>query len=108
MLCGCEVRRDDTSGHPVHLSCFAEEVETRRIEGEGRHRYCGTTLIRHYAPVSPAKRARCSMSTPLIGQTQRLPTGGLVDRGVALPFRFDGRDLVGLGGDTLASALLAN
>ena len=42
------------------------------------------------------------------GQTQRLASGGLVERGVPLPFRFDGRDLVGLGGDTLASALLAN
>jgi sarcosine oxidase subunit alpha len=32
----------------------------------------------------------------------------LVDRRVVLPFRFDGRDFSGLGGDTLASALLAN
>ncbi len=38
----------------------------------------------------------------------RLPTGGLIDRGTPLPFRFDGRDLTGLHGDTLASALLAN
>jgi len=38
----------------------------------------------------------------------RLPTGGLIDRGTPLPFRFDGRDLAGLRGDTLASALLAN
>jgi sarcosine oxidase subunit alpha len=43
-----------------------------------------------------------------VGQTGRLGAGGLVDRGVVLPFRFDGRDFSGLGGDTLASALLAN
>jgi methylglutamate dehydrogenase subunit C len=42
------------------------------------------------------------------GQARRLASGGLVDRGILLPFRFDGRDLVGMGGDTLASALLAN
>ncbi|HLB96492.1 MAG TPA: 2Fe-2S iron-sulfur cluster-binding protein, partial [Acetobacteraceae bacterium] len=42
------------------------------------------------------------------GQTGRLGAGGLVDRGVVLPFRFDERDYSGLGGDTLASALLAN
>ena len=42
------------------------------------------------------------------GVLQRLAAGGLVDRGVVLPFRFDGRDFSGLGGDTLASALLAN
>ena len=38
----------------------------------------------------------------------RLSTGGLIDRTITLPFRFDGRDLSGLQGDTLASALLAN
>nr|WP_111302077.1 sarcosine oxidase subunit alpha family protein [Paracoccus saliphilus] len=39
----------------------------------------------------------------------RLSTGGrLVDRALQLPFRFDGRHLRGLTGDTLASALLAN
>jgi len=45
------------------------------------------------------------------GQTQRLASGGLIDRGTKrLPFRFDTeRDLAGLlHGDTLASALLAN
>jgi len=42
------------------------------------------------------------------GVLRRLAAGGLVDRGVVLPFRFDGRDFSGLGGDTLASALLAN
>lgn len=39
----------------------------------------------------------------------RLPQGGrLIDRAYQLPFRFDGRQMRGLSGDTLASALLAN
>ena len=39
----------------------------------------------------------------------RLPGGGrLIDRAYQVPFRFDGRTLRGLRGDTLASALLAN
>ncbi|MFG1943583.1 2Fe-2S iron-sulfur cluster-binding protein [Nonomuraea sp. NPDC048826] len=38
----------------------------------------------------------------------RLPSGGLIDRSVTLPFRFDGRPLHGHPGDTLASALLAS
>ncbi|MBM3605509.1 MAG: sarcosine oxidase subunit alpha family protein [Alphaproteobacteria bacterium] len=39
----------------------------------------------------------------------RLPKGGrLIDRAFQIPFRFDGRHLRGLTGDTLASALLAN
>ena len=39
----------------------------------------------------------------------RLPQGGrLIDRDRPLTFRFDGRDLPGFAGDTLASALLAN
>ncbi|OBZ92554.1 sarcosine oxidase subunit alpha [Pararhizobium polonicum] len=38
----------------------------------------------------------------------RLPSGGLVDRGSTLSFRFDGRVMSGFAGDTLASALLAN
>jgi len=38
----------------------------------------------------------------------RLAKGGLIDRGRKLAFRFDGRELEGFGGDTLASALLAN
>ncbi|MGW0480827.1 2Fe-2S iron-sulfur cluster-binding protein [Nonomuraea sp. NPDC003214] len=37
----------------------------------------------------------------------RLPSGGLIDRSVTLPFRFDDRPLHGHPGDTLASALLA-
>jgi hypothetical protein len=28
--------RDDVRSHPVHLSRFAGEVETRSVEGEGR------------------------------------------------------------------------
>ncbi len=38
----------------------------------------------------------------------RVPTDGLIDRTKPLAFRFDGRDLQGYAGDTLASALLAN
>ena len=34
--------------------------------------------------------------------------GGLIDRGQILTFTFDGRNYIGHGGDTLASALLAN
>ena len=34
--------------------------------------------------------------------------GGRVDRSKPLSFKFDGRSYVGLQGDTLASALLAN
>jgi sarcosine oxidase subunit alpha len=38
---------------------------------------------------------------------RRLGSGGAVDRGAPLRFRFDGREHQGLAGDTLASALLA-
>ena len=37
----------------------------------------------------------------------RLPEGGAVDRGQELAFTFDGRPLLGLEGDSIASALLA-
>ncbi|UKD57209.1 2Fe-2S iron-sulfur cluster-binding protein [Amycolatopsis sp. FU40] len=40
--------------------------------------------------------------------TFRLPSGGLVDRDTLLQFTFDGRELTGHPGDTLASALLAH
>jgi methylglutamate dehydrogenase subunit C len=39
---------------------------------------------------------------------KRFVTGGLVDRTKPLTFTFDGQNLSGLAGDTLASALLAN
>ena len=39
--------------------------------------------------------------------SRRLPKGGLIDRGVSLGFRFDGKPSTGHAGDTLASALLA-
>jgi sarcosine oxidase subunit alpha len=39
---------------------------------------------------------------------RRLARGGLVDRSVPLAFRFDGMDLSGFAGDTVASALMAN
>ncbi len=38
----------------------------------------------------------------------RLPAGGHLDRATPLRFTFDGRQLSGFAGDTLASALLAN
>jgi heterotetrameric sarcosine oxidase alpha subunit len=38
----------------------------------------------------------------------RLPSGGLIDREKPLNFVFDGRQLKGYAGDTLASALVAN
>ena len=41
-------------------------------------------------------------------QKSRLKQGGIVDRGKALRFTFDGREYFGHAGDTLASALLAN
>jgi sarcosine oxidase subunit alpha len=41
-------------------------------------------------------------------QSHRLPKGGRIDRSRPLTFRFDGRELQGYAGDSLASALLAN
>ena len=41
-------------------------------------------------------------------QSFRLPTGGIIDRSRPLKFEFDGNAYEGYGGDTLASALLAN
>jgi sarcosine oxidase subunit alpha len=41
-------------------------------------------------------------------QPNRLAAGGLVDRSRTISFRFDGKSHPGHGGDTLASALLAN
>ena len=38
----------------------------------------------------------------------RLSSGGLVNRGRPLSFKFDGKDMKGMEGDTLAAALLAN
>ena len=38
----------------------------------------------------------------------RLEQGGRIDRGRPIPFRWDGRDLTGYAGDTVASALLAS
>ncbi|MEP6679586.1 MAG: 2Fe-2S iron-sulfur cluster-binding protein, partial [Betaproteobacteria bacterium] len=43
-----------------------------------------------------------------MSQRFRLPSGGIVDRGRVLAFDFDGTRYQGYGGDTLASALLAN
>jgi sarcosine oxidase, subunit alpha len=43
-----------------------------------------------------------------VSQPFRTPTGGSIDRTRHIAFRFDGREFFGLGGDTLASALIAN
>jgi sarcosine oxidase subunit alpha len=43
-----------------------------------------------------------------MSQPFRLPDQGIIDRSQALRFRFDGREMTGHPGDTLASALLAN
>ncbi len=43
-----------------------------------------------------------------MSQSNRLPTGGRIERGVELRFRFNGRSYTGHPGDTLASALLAH
>jgi len=42
------------------------------------------------------------------GSSIRLTTGGRIDRSKKIRFRFNGQDLEGYHGDTLASALLAN
>jgi len=47
------------------------------------------------------------MSIARTTQPHRL-SGGLIDRAVPLRARFDGREITGFAGDTLASALLAN
>jgi sarcosine oxidase subunit alpha len=53
--------------------------------------------------------SQVSLPSPATAQQpHRLPAGGMVDRGRALRFGFDGRSLTGHPGDTLASALLAN
>ncbi len=44
----------------------------------------------------------------MVGQAKRLSSGGRVDRSKPIKFRFNGRQLEGFSGDTLASALLAN
>ena len=41
-------------------------------------------------------------------QPNRLAKGGLIDRSKTVRFSFDGEQLTGFQGDTLASALLAN
>lgn len=43
-----------------------------------------------------------------MSQAARLATGGQIDRARPREFRFDGRQLTGFAGDTVASALIAN
>ena len=45
---------------------------------------------------------------PASSQAHRIGTGGLIDRTRTLSFTFDGEEMTGHPGDTLASALLAN
>src|SRR5512138_4016306 len=45
---------------------------------------------------------------PSPSQAHRIGTGGLIDRTRTLSFTFDGEEMTGHPGDTLASALLAN
>ena len=40
--------------------------------------------------------------------SERLKSGGRIDRSRPLTFHFDGKTYTGFAGDTLASALLAN
>ncbi|MBV9727207.1 MAG: (2Fe-2S)-binding protein [Gammaproteobacteria bacterium] len=47
-------------------------------------------------------------AAPPAGGSARIASGALTDRSRPIRFRFDGRELQGLQGDTLASALLAN
>ncbi len=47
-------------------------------------------------------------SSPIAAQPFRLASGGLIDRSRRISFSFDDMPLGGYGGDTLASALLAN
>jgi sarcosine oxidase subunit alpha len=42
------------------------------------------------------------------GQSHRLGSGGQIDRNAPLNFSFDGKQMTGFAGDTLASALVAN
>ena len=53
-------------------------------------------------------RGRRSRRPPMSTQTNRLPSGGRIDRGTELRFTVDGVELTGHPGDTIASALLAN
>src|SRR5215468_10110498 len=43
-----------------------------------------------------------------MSQSNRLNTGGRIDRSRVINFSFDGKSYSGFAGDTLASALLAN
>ncbi|MEI9418488.1 sarcosine oxidase subunit alpha family protein [Mesorhizobium sp. Cs1321R2N1] len=56
--------------------------------------------------VAPAQRAGATAETA--GQTHRLACGGLIDRTQPCRFTFDGKQMTGFAGDTLASALVAN
>ncbi|CDX11474.1 Sarcosine oxidase subunit alpha [Mesorhizobium plurifarium] len=56
--------------------------------------------------VAPAERAGAPAGST--GQTHRLARGGLIDRTQPCRFSFDGKQMTGFVGDTLASALIAN
>src|SRR5688572_23153662 len=49
-----------------------------------------------------------SMRGERMSHAARLASGGVIDRARPRVFRFDGRQLTGFAGDTVASALIAN
>lgn len=51
---------------------------------------------------------RSSTGAASASQSHRLRTGGLIDRRLPMNFTFDGKQMSGFAGDTLASALIAN
>ncbi len=51
---------------------------------------------------------RTLRAIPAPGGSRRLSAGGAIDRSSSMAFSFDGKNLNGCAGDTLASALLAN
>ncbi|TGU42016.1 hypothetical protein EN795_35905, partial [bacterium M00.F.Ca.ET.152.01.1.1] len=56
----------------------------------------------------PAAGAKVPTAASGSAQSNRLVTGGLIDRAAPLNFAFDGKTMTGFAGDTLASALVAN
>ena len=76
----------------------------RHIHGCGRFFNCvrDTVSDRVLATYRPGELP------PIMTGMFRIESGGRIDRARPLAFWFDGRRMVGCGGDTLASALLAN
>ena len=83
--------------------CQAWLVVTRDTRTHAISAVAGRARREPGTPADAATRRRALPAQPF-----RLDGGGLIDRASALRFRFDGRELIGHAGDTLASALLAN